>query len=296
MQPGKNASPRSEARLSAVVVGNGRAGRARLRALENHPGVELAGLVRREPGPGERSLEEVLLDPAVDVVILCTPNLLHEPAARASLLAEKHVLVEFPLAATASAGRSLLELAESRGKVLHVEHIELLSPSQKHQRARVQGLGRPSGGELLFTGGAEGWIADAGLAGSPALRAVARLHRLVDLFGEAKVVAAALDAASTDGYRLEVSLEFPGGGRTRLVEERGPGLARQTRWAIACEKGELDNPPAEPVGSLFRQDLDHFLARISEGRDPYVADARVLHVLELVEAIDSLVGGAATAT
>jgi hypothetical protein len=45
-------------------------------------------------------------------------------------------------------------------------------------------------------------------------------------------------------------------------------------------------PPAEPPGALFAQDLDCFLDRIERGAPPYVSDARVLHVLDLVGAIE----------
>jgi predicted dehydrogenase len=262
-----------------------------VRALEDHPRAHLAGLVRRAPGPGERSFDAVLDDSAVDALILCTPNRQHAPGAHAALEKGKHVLVEFPLTETASEGRALFERARRAERVLHVEHIELLSPAQKHQRERVKKLGRPLGGGLVFVGASNGWMGDAELAGSPALRAVARLHRLVDLFGEAEVSEAQLMSKSSEGYRLEVQLEFRAGGEALLVEERGPGRTRETRWVVRCEQGPLDDPPPGPPGSLFREDLDHFIARVERGVDSYVSEARVLHVLELVERIESLVRG-----
>jgi predicted dehydrogenase len=278
----------SGAKLSIAVVGLGRAGRARVRALEAHPRAELVAVVRREPVPGERHLFEIVEDAAVDAVLVCTPNRLHEEVARACLEAGKHVAVEFPLAETAAAARDLLQLAARVGRVLHVEHIELLSSSQKAQRARAAGLGRPTGGELRFSGDDGGWIGDPALAGSAALRAVARLHRLVDLFGEVDSLDGRLEGRAPTGYRLAVGLAFRDGGGARLIEDRGPGLRRHLDWAIECESGLLDNPPAAPAGQLFLQDLDWFLDRIERGAEPYVSDRRVLHVLELVDRIDEL--------
>ncbi len=269
--------------LALAVVGLGRAGRARVRALEDHPRARLAAVIRREPP----SFAHVLDDPAVDGVILCTPNRLHASAARAALERGKHVLVEFPLAETASEGAELFASARQNQRVLHVEHIELLSPSQIHQRAQLKKLGRLLGGGLVFTASDEGWIGDAELARSAALRAVARLHRLVDLFGEAEVREARLEVRGAGGIRLEVELAFRGGGEALLVEERGPGVSRQTRWAVRCEKGRLEDPPHEPPGALFRQDLDHFIQRVERGVDSYVSERRVLHVLSLVEQIDA---------
>lgn len=274
-------------KLRVAVVGLGRAGRARVRALDGHPRAELVCVARREPGPGERHLFELVEGPDVDAVIVCTPNLLHAETARACLEARKHVAVEFPLAERASIARELFALARGAERVLHVEHIELLSPSQRTQRERAAALGRPQGGTLAFSADSAGWIGDADLAGTPALRAEARLHRLVDLFGAAEVVAARLDRGAA-GYRLELSLAFRDGGAVRLVEERAPGLARRARWAIDCERGPLGDPPPEPPGELFRADLDWFLDRVERGGPSYVADERVLHVLDLVERADAL--------
>jgi biliverdin reductase len=270
-------------RLGLAVIGAGRAGQARMRALGESPDARLAAVVsRREPsGP---SFAQVLADAAVAGVILCTPNLQHAAAARAALDAGKHVLVEFPLSTGPAEARALWERADQKGLVLHEEHIELLSRSQLFLRERALALGRPRGGALHFTGAAEGWIGDGSLAGSPALCALARLHRLVDLFGEAEVQSASL--ARGAGYRLEVELGFAAGGATRLIEERVAGAQRGTRWQVECENGRLGDPPAERPADLFAQDLACFVARVMRRADSYVTLARCLHAFELVEAIE----------
>jgi biliverdin reductase len=273
--------------LGVAIVGFGRAGRARARSLEGHPRARLVAIARRErTGAGDVAFADVVADPAVDAALVCTPNLLHEAQARALLEAGKHVAVEFPLAASAARARELLALARARDRVLHVEHVELLSASQQSQRARAAALGRPLGGALRFTGSSDGWIGEPALAGSPALCAVARLSRLVDLFGEADVSSAALETGAR-AWRLEVELAFRAGGRALLVEQRGPGIARATRWALRCERGALDDAPDEGRGEPFRADLDAFLARIERGAAPYVSDARVLHLLDLVGEIEA---------
>jgi predicted dehydrogenase len=274
--------------LRLAVVGLGRAGRARVRAAETLAAVELAAVVTRGDAPGARSFEEVLGDPSIDAVVVCTPNLLHAGAARRALEAEKHVAVEYPLARGAEEARELFDLARRCGRVLHVEHIELLSPSQKEQRRRVSELGRLVSGTVRFRAGAQGWILDPALAGSPALRALARLHRLVDLFGGARARSAALDDRGGLGYRLDVTLEFASGGAATLVEERAPELGRSLEWDLLCERGRLGDPPALPAGPLFLRDLEHFVQRIREDAAPYVSEEGVLHGLDLVESIESL--------
>ena len=276
-------------RLALAVIGAGRAGQARLRALDDSADARLAAVVsRRDPrGP---TFADVLADPAIAGVILCTPNLEHPAEARAALDAGKHVLVEFPLAPGPSEARALWARAHEQKRVLHEEHIELLSPSQLWQRVRAMSLGRPHGGAIQFSGSAEGWIGDPSLAGSPALCALARLHRLVDLFGEAEVrgasVAGAHGVERGQGYRLEVELGFAGGGHVSLVEERAPGAPRAMRWHVECEHGLLGDPPAERPAGLFAQDLASFVARVTRAAEPYVTEARCLHVLELVAAIE----------
>jgi len=60
-----------------------------------------------------RKLEEVLADPEVDLVDLCTPTPLHPEQSIAALKAGKCVLCEKPLARTSAAAREILKVAES---------------------------------------------------------------------------------------------------------------------------------------------------------------------------------------
>lgn len=268
-----------------AVVGLGRAGSARVRAIEAHPRAELAAVVQRPPS--EPSFEAVLADPGITALIVCTPNALHAAQVAAGLEAGKHVAVEFPLALSEREARDLFALARARGRVLHVEHIELLSPSQEHLRKAVRGLGAPVEGRVWFRADSSGWIGDDALAGGPGLRALARLHRVVDLFGPAEVASASAEPGRAGGYRLAVVLRFARGGTLELIEERGRGLGRALEWDVQCEGGRLEPPPAEPAAGLFARDLDAFLARIETAAEPYVSEERELHVHALVDAIDA---------
>ena len=270
------------------MIGPGRAGRARVLALEEHRDTQLAAIVPRQPEAGQPTLESLLAGSSLDAVMLCTPNLLHRQAVHAALEAGKHVAVEYPLASCAVDARALFELAHQRQRVLHVAHIELLSPGQVRLRELARPLGRPRGGSLRFRGSGDGWIGDASLAGSPALRALARLHRLVDVFGSARVGAARLEAERDSSYRLEVELRFRAGGDVLLVEERASGLSRETSWDIRCERGRLQSPTTAPAAGLFARDLDYFVARVRSDARGYVSDERILHVLSLVDEIDRL--------
>jgi predicted dehydrogenase len=61
-------------------------------------------------------------DPAIDALVIATPVSSHFELAMAALAANKHVLVEKPLAATSEQSIKLIEEAERRKKVLMVDH------------------------------------------------------------------------------------------------------------------------------------------------------------------------------
>lgn len=58
---------------------------------------------------------DIIADPDVDVVDICTPNPLHFEVARAAILAGKHVLCEKPLTVTYAEAQELATLAEKQG-------------------------------------------------------------------------------------------------------------------------------------------------------------------------------------
>ncbi len=60
-----------------------------------------------------RKLEEVLADPDVELVDLCTPTPLHPEQATAALLAGKNVICEKPLARTSAEARRILQTLDA---------------------------------------------------------------------------------------------------------------------------------------------------------------------------------------
>ncbi|KAF9029462.1 NAD-P-binding protein [Hymenopellis radicata] len=66
-----------------------------------------------------RSLDDVLADPDVELVIIGTPNETHYPFAKAALQAGKHVLVDKPVTSSTAEGKELDELAQAKKLVLY---------------------------------------------------------------------------------------------------------------------------------------------------------------------------------
>jgi scyllo-inositol 2-dehydrogenase (NADP+) len=67
-----------------------------------------------------RSIEELLQNAAIDLVVITTPNETHFPYAKAALEAGKHVVLEKPVTNTSEEAKQLLEIANRSGKVLSV--------------------------------------------------------------------------------------------------------------------------------------------------------------------------------
>ncbi|KAH8830727.1 NAD(P)-binding protein [Flagelloscypha sp. PMI_526] len=90
--------------------------------LERNPTTDGGKVKQRfgvSPTKIHRSLEEVLEDPEIELVIVTTPNNTHYSFAKAVLEAGKHVLVDKPVSTTAAEARELGKIAASKSLVLY---------------------------------------------------------------------------------------------------------------------------------------------------------------------------------
>ena len=67
-----------------------------------------------------RTLEEMLADDALELVIVNTPNFTHYEYTKKALLAGKHVIVEKPFTVSVEEGVELIGLAKTQNKILSV--------------------------------------------------------------------------------------------------------------------------------------------------------------------------------
>jgi predicted dehydrogenase len=70
------------------------------------------------------SAHDAFSDQRVDAVAIAVPNDLHVDLCRAALVAGKHVLLEKPMALTVAEADEVTELAQERGLILGVDHIQ----------------------------------------------------------------------------------------------------------------------------------------------------------------------------
>lgn len=80
--------------------------------------------VQQDLGPVEvvGTLEELLNNPEIELVVITTPTSMHYEMAKQSLLARKHVIVEKPMTVEAQEAEELIAIAEEKGLLLSVYH------------------------------------------------------------------------------------------------------------------------------------------------------------------------------
>jgi scyllo-inositol 2-dehydrogenase (NADP+) len=66
------------------------------------------------------SAAEIFADPAIELVVIATPNTTHFELAREALLAGKHVVIDKPMTTSAADADALIALAVERGRLLSV--------------------------------------------------------------------------------------------------------------------------------------------------------------------------------
>jgi predicted dehydrogenase len=136
--------------IGAAVVGYGYWGPNIVRNVLERPEFRLLGLCeadvvrtaefsRRHPGVRvERDLDELLMDPRIEAVMIATPPRTHHALAAQALRAGRHVLVEKPLAASVGEAEDLIALAAQAERVLMPGHTFLYSPPVNKVRELIR--------------------------------------------------------------------------------------------------------------------------------------------------------------
>jgi predicted dehydrogenase len=114
-------------KLKVAIFGIGFMGRVHTEALRRLGNVEVVGVAGRTAAAARKfadamaiehatgNYQDLLADPELDAVHICTPNELHFPMAQAAMQAGKHVLCEKPLASTIAEANAMLAMAKEKG-------------------------------------------------------------------------------------------------------------------------------------------------------------------------------------
>jgi predicted dehydrogenase len=80
---------------------------------------------------------EIINDPDIDIIDICTPNMYHAPLAIAALEAGKHVICEKPLAPTPGDIRKMIAARDASGKTLMTAQHFRFKGSSKALKAEI---------------------------------------------------------------------------------------------------------------------------------------------------------------
>ncbi len=254
--------------------------------------------------------QDLVARPELDVVVVCNINSEHAIAVRAALDAGKSVIVEYPLSLSPREARELIQLAERKGLVLHVEHIELFGGLHQAMGQHLPKIGTPRyvryATAVPQTPAPEKWTYHAGLFGFPLVGALSRVHRLTNLFGAVESVASQIQydnafSSRVDGYfkhvRCVAQLKFRRGLIADVLYAKGEQTWRSQRWMeVEGDRGALifdgdagtflSEAGATPidVGSrrgLFAKDTTAFLDTWFDKSPLYVTPAESLYALQV---------------
>jgi predicted dehydrogenase len=109
---------------------------------------------------GTTDLREVLDDPSIQVVHVCTPNRTHVEIATAALEAGKHLVLEKPVALDSSSARGLADLARRQRLHAGVALTYRGYPMVRRARALVE-AGETGPLRLVHGGYIQDWLAEA---------------------------------------------------------------------------------------------------------------------------------------
>ncbi len=135
---------------NAGLVGCGYWGPNLLRNMLAHPRLRVRCAAERDPErraqialrfpavPLAERAEALFCDPEIDVAVIATEASSHHELVRRALEADKHVLVEKPLALSTEHARNLADLARSRERLLLVGHTFLYNPAVLHLKKLLE--------------------------------------------------------------------------------------------------------------------------------------------------------------
>lgn len=245
----------------------------------------------------------------VDAVIVCTPNYLHYPIAKACLDQGKHVLCEKPVTTSVMDSEKLLRIVETRSLTFTIGHVRRFYPAVKKIKEIIsrRTLGTLTSfdfreGTVFSWPTMSGYIFDREKAGGGVLMDIG-VH-LLDLLlfwmdGDPIQVDYADDAWGGLESFVDARLSFPNGitGRIRLSRL---SVLRNT-YDLVFENGRLQWSPFTP-GNLCIQEsnrkpqfisfkkenptrvlLADFYTAVRENRKPQVTLTEAIRTLKLIE-------------
>lgn len=141
--------------VRVAVIGAGFMGGVHSKAYTTVPDAELAVIYSPTPDRGQPlaqelgvpwsdNLDAILADPSIQAVDICLPTPQHRPVTEAALAADKHVLLEKPIALTLEDAQALVTLADNSNPIVMMAHVLRFWPEyvELARQAHAGDLGR----------------------------------------------------------------------------------------------------------------------------------------------------------
>lgn len=234
--------------------------------------------------------QELVARSDLDLAIVCTVNRDHGVITRAALNSGKHVVVEYPLCLDATEAEELIALAAAGGKLLHVEHIELLGGLHQAFKQSLPAIGNPFYVRYATIApkrpAPTSWKYNRKLFGFPLTAALSRLHRLTDALGTVATVNCQVRywPAKEDDYNAclcTAQLRFTNGAIADVIYGKG-----ETFW-----QAERKLEAHGDQGTLIFDRSRGFLVRGEESTPIEVASRRGLFAQDTGMVLDHLIAG-----
>lgn len=258
------------------------------------------------------SVEALLADPAIEVVVNLTIPAAHAEVGKAAIAAGKHHYSEKPLAITLEDSRQLLAAAEARQRRLGCAPDTVLGAGIQTVRALVDegAIGTPlSGTAMMQQGGPDRWHPNPGFffraGGGPMLdMGPYYLTTLVTLLGPVRAVTGTVAKGYAErtckhpdiaGRRLPVEvpthfagvLEFHQGAVVTVVMSFDVFAHRHAPIELYGTEGSLVLPDPNTFGGpveLYRTESSAWEER--PVTRPYAENSRILGLVDLIEGIE----------
>lgn len=304
--------------LKVGLVGTGYAAARRAEAFTDSPHTQLIAVSGNNAEKTHQfaethqvntvaSWEDLIKNSDLDLICVCNVNYLHGTIVREALLADKHVIVEYPLTINAHEAPELISLARAKRKLLHIEHIELLGGVHQAIKRHLPEIGIPFLARyntmLAKSKVAPHWTYNYHDYGFPFMAALSRINRFTDLFGEVNTVSctARFWDAPASGYfssclcqaqltfknQMAVSLTYGKGDRFFKSDRTLEIYGESGVLLFEGEKGTLirgeEITPIQ-VGSrrgLFTQDTQIVLAHLVEDKSLYIQNQDSIYALKV---------------
>lgn len=324
-------APTSEAPdgvLGIGIVGAGFIADAHATAVAAHPGLQVRSAYDRNPvaartlcakfgGQAADDLESLLADPAVDIVIVCTPNDTHAELAVRVAEAGKHLLLEKPITLTVEEADQAIAAFERNQKILLAGHTHRHSDYARTISSLITSgeIGEVRSIRIAITAGWlwgnwGAWVLDPARSGGHAFHNGVHLYDLahwwmgspvtrVFTMGQ-RITAAALEIDDA----LVATLEFANGGAAVCEISRGerPKATNMFEVVVHGSAGSLVRswssdgcvaltddvvgPLAAATSSPFARQIGVLHDAIAKGTPlfPVAADAR--HAVAIAAAVE----------